>query len=126
MDSIVRGNEGYRNGYPITNYSELRKVKACDETWIWRGKGKPDCDHGDRIYFYKDKAIVGHCYYNGFEDHRSANLEGAQQSGMAILLTGPYHHYENPLQFNIPNAPWRWRYINNIEGLSQELEKISE
>ena len=99
MDIIVRGNEYDRHGNPMTDYDILKGLTGTTETWIWRGSHRPQCNDGDRVYFHKNQTVAGYCFYKGFDYRKSDNLEGKEQSGMAIVLTGPFSEFRTR---NIP------------------------
>lgn len=117
MDILVRG------GDDITRESRIRQLQNTEEHWLWRGQNKPSADSGDKVYFYKDRAIVGYCLYGGFEWKEERNIQRKLQKGMAILVRGPFHEFEVSLPSNIKiEGPWRWRYVYTVPGLQEKLD----
>ena len=119
MDIVVRGEDS------ITQWDVIKNLKQNEAHWVWRSSNKPDSGPGDKVYFYKDGYIVGFCYYGGYEYKLAQREDGQLQSGMAILIKGPYCERQQPIGINLKGT-WRWRYVDRAKGLRELLDSQRE
>lgn len=106
MDIIVRGGEG------IVDPDELLALSPSKESWVWRGRKPLDTEIGDKVYFVDRGGIYLCGTYAGYGDRTSNNLQGATQTGGAILLKAPVKRINPPFILDPATlrGPWRWRY----------------